>query len=57
MGDNMSLKVKNATEIDKQINDINSKIRIINKELNHIKKINEIIVLNIQEIIDRVHFT
>lgn len=53
----MDLKVKNTAEIDEQINNINSKIRIINKELNHVRKINEIILLNILEIIDRIHLT
>ena len=53
----MNSKIKNITEIDDQINNINSKIRIINKELKQIRKINEIIILNIQEIIDRMHFS
>ena len=53
----MELNFEKATKFNKQIKDINTKIEIINNELNQIKKINEIIILNIQEIIDRLHLT
>ena len=53
----MSKKVKNMNEINKQIENIDTKMKIINKELNQIKKMNEILILNIQEIIVRTHLT
>ena len=53
----MSKKVKNMNEINKQIENIDTKMKIINKELNQIKKMNEILILNIQEIIERTHLT
>lgn len=53
----MNKKVKNMNEINRQIENIDTKMKIINKELNQIKKMNEILILNIQEIIERTHLT
>jgi hypothetical protein len=53
----MKEKIKNMNEVYKQIENIDTRMKSINKQLDHIKKINQILILNIQEIIEKQKLT
>lgn len=49
----MKEKTNNLEKISSQIEYLDAKMKIVNKELDNIKKINQVIILNIQEIIEK----
>ena len=53
----MKEKIKSMEEIFTQIEYIDKKMKAVNKELDHIKKINQLLILNIQEIIEKANIT
>ncbi len=48
----MRLIVENITKFDEKIKDIDRRMKLITKEIKHIKQSNELLILQIQEILD-----
>ncbi len=53
----MIVKIKNMNEVYKEIENVEVRMKIINKELDNIKKINHMLILGLQEIMDEANLT
>jgi hypothetical protein len=52
----MIANYKIITELDEQIKEIDRRIKLITKEIDHIKQFNELLISQIQEILDTSSF-